>query len=74
MPVLTTESGQEDHLLTSKEVSEILRVPLGTLAQWRHRGRGPKSVKYENGNIRYRESTIRAWFAEQETNSAVRTN
>lgn len=73
MPVLTTESGQEDHLLTCKEVSEILRVPSGTLAQWRHRGTGPQAIKYESGGIRYRASAIRAWFTEQETNSTVRT-
>jgi hypothetical protein len=69
MSVLTTESGQEDELLTPKEVAVILRVPLGTLAQWRHRGSGPKAIKFETGGIRYRASVIRKWFAEQEQNS-----
>jgi predicted DNA-binding transcriptional regulator AlpA len=69
MSVLTTESGQEEQLLTPKEVAAILRVPLGTLAQWRHRGSGPKSIKYESGGIRYRASVIRTWFDEQEQNS-----
>lgn len=69
MSVLTTESGQKDELLTPREVSAVLRVPLGTLAQWRHRGSGPQAIKYESGGVRYRASVIRAWFAEQEQNS-----
>ncbi|WP_202236588.1 helix-turn-helix transcriptional regulator [Actinacidiphila reveromycinica] len=69
MTVLTTESGQEDILLTPKEVSDVLRVPVGTLGQWRHRGTGPRSIKYESGGIRYRRSIVLAWLAEQELNS-----
>lgn len=70
MPVLTTESGQEDTLLTTKEVSAILRVPTGTLRQWRHRKCGPAAIKYENGGLRYRASVVRSWLATQEENSA----
>jgi Helix-turn-helix domain len=69
MTVLTTESGQEDSLLTPKEVSAILRVPPGTLGQWRHRGTGPGHIKYESGGIRYRKSIVAAWLAEQEQSS-----
>lgn len=73
MTVLTTESGQEDSLLTAREVSEILRVPQGTLGQWRHRGTGPRAIKYESGGIRYRKSTLMAWLADQEQ-SSIRTD
>jgi hypothetical protein len=69
MPVLTTESGQEDALLTTKEVSAILRVPLGTLRQWRHRKCGPTAIKYESGGIRYRRSAVLSWLTTQEENS-----
>lgn len=69
MAVLTTESGQEDVLLTSREVADVLRVPVGTLGQWRHRGAGPRSIKYETGGVRYRRSTVLAWLAEQEQNT-----
>jgi hypothetical protein len=69
MPVLTTESGQEDELLTPKEVSVVLRVPLGTLSQWRHRGAGPTPIRYETGTVRYRASVVSAWLAAQELNS-----
>lgn len=69
MTILTTESGQEDELLTPKEVAGVLRVPVGTLGQWRHRGTGPRAIRYETGAVRYRRSTVTTWLAEQEQNS-----
>lgn len=32
-------------LMTVEEVAEFLRTPRGTLAQWRHHKKGPKSFK-----------------------------
>jgi hypothetical protein len=32
-------------LLTTSEVSVMLRTPVETLRFWRHTGRGPKSIK-----------------------------
>lgn len=34
-----------DRLMTISEVSELLRVPLGTLRDWRLRGIGPRSFR-----------------------------
>jgi len=54
-----------DHFLTVKEVSVLLNVPVATMRQWRHRGRGPKFTKME-GSIRYRLSAVRKYIADNE--------
>jgi hypothetical protein len=69
MTVLTTESGQEDALLTPPEVSDILRVPVGTLRQWRHRNTGPRAIRFESGSVRYRRSVVLDWLTAQEQNT-----
>lgn len=49
-------------LLTIKEVSEVLRVPVNTLRSWRHQNRGPKGAKLPGtGRLMYRESDVMAW-------------
>lgn len=50
-----------DPLLTVKDVSAWLGKPVGTLWQWRTRGKGPKSLKIE-GSLRYRRSDILAYL------------
>ena len=32
-------------LLTEREVSDLLRVPLGTLRNWRRKDQGPRAIK-----------------------------
>lgn len=70
MAILTTQSGQEETLLTAKDVSRTLKVPEGTLAQWRHKGKGPIAIKLESGVVRYRLSEFREWFDAQESRSS----
>lgn len=54
-----------DELLTRREVGEWLKVPVGTLAQWAHRGFGPRGFAL-GGTIRYRRSAVEKWLQEQE--------
>ena len=54
-----------DPLLTPEDLAELVHKPVGTLRQWRHRGRGPKSVRLEGGHVRYRASDVRAWLDAQ---------
>jgi len=64
----------DDELLTPTEVSEILRTPIGTLSQWRHRGHGPKAFRLgSNGSVRYRRSVVTAWIEECETATGKET-
>ncbi len=51
--------------LTTEEVAEKIRKPVGTLRQWRHRGYGPRGFKVGN-TVLYRSSVVDAWIAEQE--------
>ncbi len=50
-----------EQLLTPAEVAEILRVPLKTLYQWRHRGEGPLTLKIGR-HLRYRPSDVEAFI------------
>lgn len=51
-----------DRLLTIEEVSALLGMSRGALAQMRYEGRGPKFVKLSAKAIRYRECDISAWI------------
>jgi hypothetical protein len=62
-------SGQDD-LLIPEEVGPMIRRPLGTLRQWRHRGVGPRSFRLA-GKVVYRRSDVEAWIAEQEQATAA---
>jgi DNA-binding transcriptional MerR regulator len=49
-------------LMTINDVSELLRVPVGTLRYWRHRNLGPKGAKLPGtGRLMYREEDVKAW-------------
>lgn len=50
-------------LATSTEVADHLRVPVGTLANWRYHGRGPRFIKQGNV-VRYSWADVAAWQAE----------
>lgn len=50
-----------DRLLTIEEVSEMLGLTRGALAQMRYEGRGPKYAKLSAKAIRYRASDVSDW-------------
>lgn len=54
-------------LATPKELSEYIGKPLQSCAIWRMKGIGPKFLKLENGNVRYRWEDIDAWLDAQVT-------
>lgn len=56
-------------LSTPKILSEAIGIPLGTLAFWRHAGRGPRFLKLGGRVIRYRKQDVSEWLSEsvQET-------
>jgi excisionase family DNA binding protein len=51
-------------LLTVDEVSAYLKVPVGTLYNWRSRGEGPRAARLGR-HLRYRRSDLEAWIAER---------
>jgi|tagenome__1003787_1003787.scaffolds.fasta_scaffold11707969_1 hypothetical protein len=54
-----------DELLRTAEVAQLMRVPMGTLRQWRHRGIGPKGFRL-GGRVVYRRSAVEAFIATAE--------
>lgn len=59
---MTTTAGSR--YLVTQEVSDELRVPINTLAWWRHMGRGPKWFRVGR-RVLYRRDDLDAWLAEQ---------
>ncbi|WP_435794851.1 helix-turn-helix transcriptional regulator [Nocardia beijingensis] len=53
-------------LLTTKEVSELTGIPVGTLRFWRHSGIGMASFALRK-RVVYRRSEVERWIAEQES-------
>lgn len=49
-----------DDFLTPEEASAVLKYSIGTLANWRVSGAGPRFHK-QGRNIRYLLSDLRAW-------------
>ncbi|HEY9294161.1 MAG TPA: helix-turn-helix domain-containing protein [Microlunatus sp.] len=57
MAGLTTEP-----LLSLKELSALVGVPVNTLYRWRYQGEGPKAYRLGR-HVRYRRSDVEAWLA-----------
>lgn len=46
------------------ETAAFLRIPVGTLYQWRHRRTGPRASKVGR-HLRYNPADVRAWLEDQ---------
>jgi predicted DNA-binding transcriptional regulator AlpA len=56
-------------LLTTTEVADVLRRPVGTLRYWRHTGEGPRSVKIGRA-VMYDADEVAAWIERHFTEQA----
>jgi predicted DNA-binding transcriptional regulator AlpA len=56
----------EHELLTTAEVAELTRTPIGTLRYWRFCNTGPRSFRLGR-RVVYRASDLQAWISAQET-------
>jgi hypothetical protein len=59
----------DSQLLTPRQLSELLQVPMQTLANWRWRGEGPKFIKLGEGRtapVRYRPESVAAYLDAQQ--------
>jgi len=50
-----------DEFLTTAELAELLRIPIETLYQWRHKGEGPPATRIGR-HLRFRRSSVDAWL------------
>jgi excisionase family DNA binding protein len=55
------DSTTKKALWTVDEVSAFLRVPVGTLYAWRHRGSGPPAVRLGR-HLRYPRDLLDEWL------------
>jgi excisionase family DNA binding protein len=62
---------ENNELLSTEELAELLGVHPATLATWRHEGRGPKFVKVGKV-VRYRRGEIDA-FLDSNTHTSTRS-
>ncbi|MGW3612530.1 MULTISPECIES: helix-turn-helix transcriptional regulator [unclassified Micromonospora] len=51
-----------DDLWSIEDVAAFLRVPVGTLYQWRYRRTGPRAFKVGR-HLRYDPADVRSWLA-----------
>lgn len=58
--------GSPEHLLTTDDVAERLRLTPRTVKAWRARGRGPEPVRIGYRTVRYRAADVDAWLARHE--------
>jgi predicted DNA-binding transcriptional regulator AlpA len=63
---------EADRFLSPAELAAFTGHTTGTLAQWRYKGIGPAYCKF-GGKVRYRQSAVQKWAAEQEA-ATPRTN
>lgn len=55
---------EPDELWSIQDTAAFLRVPVGTLYQWRHRRIGPPAFKLGR-HLRYDPAAVRAWVTRQ---------
>lgn len=51
-------------MMTTEELSVMLRIAVATLRQWRSEGKGPPWVKV-NRAVRYRREDVERWLEER---------
>lgn len=61
---------ERDEILTIPQVIAELGVPRATFYRWRQLGRGPRSFKLPNGQVRIRRSALNDWIATLEEGAA----
>lgn len=54
----------DDRWITREELAQRLRLPVKTLAQWAHLGKGPRYAIFGR-HARYCMSDVRSWEGEQ---------
>jgi excisionase family DNA binding protein len=54
----------EKEFLTTAEAAELLRTPIGTMYQWRHRNEGPPAHKIGK-RLLYKRVDLLAWIGGQ---------
>ena len=65
MTALLPRETSYEHLLTTAEAAEILRLSPRTLEDFRWRGAGPRYMKLSRNAVRYLHRDLLAWIEER---------
>jgi predicted DNA-binding transcriptional regulator AlpA len=57
-------------LLTDPELTAMLKIKVNTLADWRHRGKGPRYIKVGQ-LVRYRRSDVESWLEDNTRSQTI---
>jgi len=60
-----------DELLTVQELAHMLRVPIQSIYDMRHRGKGPRGIRPTGGKLLFRRSDVDAWLEQYADAEAV---
>ncbi len=55
-----------DRMITTRQAAAILAISVDTLKKWRVRRKGPNFVRYHDGAIRYKLSTVMKYIEDRE--------
>ncbi len=62
LPRAVMDTDDELELITPERLSELIKVDVDVLTQWRSRGTGPIFVKLGKRLVRYRRADILSWI------------
>lgn len=60
-PVRPINPPSRGDYIKASALSELLDVPLETLAKWRQHNAGPSFIRLDSGQVRYGTADIQAW-------------
>ncbi len=55
-----------DPLMTTSETASYTNTTISHLGQLRHRGQGPKFIKFSSRKVLYRKSDVDMWLTDRE--------
>ena len=64
-PTLTSQDSLIPDMVTTKELAELIGVPVATLNNWRSIGRGPRSFRLGRA-VKYLVADVAAWIEQQQ--------
>ena len=59
-----TTMPNQNALLTTRELAQLIRISAPTLANWRIQSRGPSFLKV-GGRVRYQQADVEQWLEQQ---------
>ncbi len=69
---MTPRIDNDDALLSSRQLAELMGVSLVTLSRWRSNDDGPPFIRFSPTNVAYPVRAYREWVLSRTTSAAAR--